>query len=154
MTMKGQEENNNPVPVENVNRRRAMESVATIGLLLLAVGLVAPFTDIYNATLMTVFKWVFTAGAVVYLAARVAGCFDKSLSRRIRNMSRMQVWAGVCFAAAAGMWFYNTGRYPVMSLRVMQDTVAFTLAGAVIQIIFTWALARQTKKENGANNGR
>ncbi len=153
MTMKEQG-NNNPVPQGNINRNRAAESVATIGLLLLAVGLVAPFTDIYNATLMTVFKWVFTAGAVIFLAARVVGSFDQSLSKRIRNMSRMQVWAGVCFAAGAAMWFYNTSRYPVMSLRVLQDTVAFTLAGAVIQIIFTWALARQTKKENGANNGR
>lgn len=145
------EENNNS-PVEKVNQRRAMESVATVGLLLLAVGLIAPFTDIFNPRLMTIFKWVFTAGAAIYLAARIAGCFDKSLSQRVRNMSRMQVWAGVCFGVAAAMWFYNSGRYPVMSLRVMQDTVVFTLAGAVIQIVFTWAMARQQRKESQSNN--
>lgn len=148
------EENNNRAPVGKVNQNRAMESVATIGLLLLAVGLIAPFTDIFNTVLMSIFKWVFTAGAAIYLTARIIGCFDKTLSRRVRNMSRMQVWAGVCFGVAAAMWFYNTGRYPVMSLRVMQDTVAFTLAGAVIQIIFTWAMSRQMKKESRTNNDK
>ena len=36
-----------------------------------------------------------------------------------------------------------------MSLAVMRDTVVFTLAGALIQIIAAWMIASQMKKEGG-----
>ena len=61
----------------------------------------------------------------------------------------MEVWAGVAFCVATFFWFYNTSRYPYMSLAVMRDTVVFTLDGALIQIIAAWMIASQMKKEGG-----
>lgn len=129
--------------------RRAMERTATFGLLLLAIGLVAPFTDHLNTAIMAAFKWIFGAGSLIYLAARIFGGTDPEASVRLRRLHRMEIWAGVAFCVATFFWFYNTSRYPYMSLAVMRDTVVFTLAGALIQIIAAWMIASQMKKEGG-----
>lgn len=128
---------------------RTLEGSATFGLLLLAVGLVAPFTNFGNTMLGTVFKWVFAVGALIYTVARVIGSLDKGDSLRIRRLRRMEMWAGLCFCAGAFFWFYNASRNPgILTLAVMRDTVAFTLAGAVIQIIASWMIAARKKKES------
>lgn len=129
--------------------RRAMERTATFGLLLLAIGLVAPFTNLSNTALLSAFKWIFAAGSMIYLLARIFGGTDPQASVRLRRLRRMEVWAGVAFCTATFFWFYNTSRYPYMSLAVMRDTVVFTLAGALIQIIAAWMIASQMKKEGG-----
>lgn len=120
--------------------RRAMERTATFGLLLLAIGLVAPFTDLSNTALLSAFKWIFAAGSLIYLLARIFGGTDPQASVRLRRLRRMEVWAGVAFCVATFFWFYNTS---------MRDTVVFTLAGALIQIIAAWMIASQMKKEGG-----
>lgn len=134
--------------------RRAMERTATFGLLLLAIGLGAPFTDLSNTAMMAAFKWIFGAGSLIYLAARIFGGTDPEASVRLRRLHRMEIWAGVAFCVATFFWFYNTSRYPYMSLAVMRDTVVFTLAGALIQIIAAWMIASQMKKEASSGTDR
>lgn len=127
------------------------ESAATFGLLLLAIGLVAPFTSLDNRVMLEVFKWIYTAGAALYLIARICGGYDPSDSLRVRRLRRLEVWAGVAFATAAFFWFYNAGRYAgfQMTLGMLRDTVVFTLAGAIIQIVSAWLIiARKRKDEN------
>ena len=131
-------------------RLRAFESSATFGLLLLAVGLVAPFTSLDNETMLTVFKWIYASGALIYLVSRIAGGYDPTDSLRVRRLRRLEVWAGVAFGIAAFFWFYNGARnagYP-MTLQVMRDTVVFTLVGALIQIIASWMIVARKRKEN------
>lgn len=130
-------------------RRRLFESLATTGLLLLAIGLVAPFTSFDNQVLLWVFKCVFTLGALLYLAARIVGGTDPGDSMRVRRLHRLEIWAGICFIVAAGFWFYNSVRFKgFFSLAVMRDTVAFTLAGALIQIISSWMIASARAKQD------
>lgn len=65
--------------------RNRMESVATFGLILVAVGLVAPFASFENTVWNVVFKYVFSSGALIYTAARIVGSLGKDESFRVRS---------------------------------------------------------------------
>lgn len=129
--------------------RRRMEALSTMGLLLVAVGLVVPFAATDNSLIITICRWVYAAGAVIYTVARMVNVNDPSDSTRLRRLRRMEMWAGFCFIAAAGFWFYNTHRFAgiIFSLPVMNNTIVFTLAGAMIQVVASWMISAQGKKE-------
>lgn len=61
----------------------------------------------------------------------------------------MEFWAGVAFVLGAALWFYSETRLGEYAgpLAVMKDTIMFTLAGALIQIIASWLIVSRTKKE-------
>lgn len=130
-------------------RRRRMENLSLVGLILLCAGLVAPFANIGSETLQTVFKYVYSAGALVYAVARLVNVNAPEDSLRLRRLRRMEMWAGFAFIIGAFFWFYNSYRYPNIgfSLSVMRDTIMFTLVGAIIQVISSWMIAARMKKE-------
>ncbi|MBD5172855.1 MAG: hypothetical protein HDS24_01125 [Bacteroides sp.] len=135
---------------ETERRLRAAENCATFGLLLVCVGLVSPFFSQSIGWVMDVSKWVYTAGALIYLGARIAGVVaDRGASMRVRRLRRMEGWAGVCFCVGAFFWLFNFYRFGSLGfgLKVIGETVTFTLAGAVIQIIASWLLASALRKE-------
>lgn len=132
--------------------RKALESTATFGLLLLAIGLVAPFTNLQNDTMLSAFKWIFGSGALIYTASRIAGVFGPAGSMRLRRLRRMEVWAGIAFCAATFFWFYNVAHVGYLTMKVMRDTVVFTLAGALIQIIASWLTASERQKLAAASH--
>lgn len=146
--------NNSEEPVVNGNERRsirvAMERLAIFGLLLVAVGLIAPFASMGNLTLMLIFKWTFAAGALFYTVARIVGAWGKDGSFRVRRLRRMEAWAGVAFCIAAFFWFYNTRSFDgfTLTFRMLNETILFTLAGALIQIVASWSINSALKKEN------
>lgn len=143
-------------PSESRQRlRRAMEALATFGLILVAVGLIGPFTSFDNATLMAVFKWVLSVGAVVYTGARIAGAVGKDGSFRVRRLRRMEVWAGIAFCIGGFFWFYNASRFGgnLVTFRMLNETILFTLAGALIQIVSSWMLSSAMRKEARLNGG-
>lgn len=129
--------------------RRRMEALSTFGLILIAAGLVAPFAAVDNTLMAVVCRWVFAAGALIYTVARMVNVNDPADSMRLRRLRRMEMWAGFCFVVAAGFWFYNAHRFVgiVFSLPVMNNTIVFTLAGAVIQVVASWMISAQAKKE-------
>ena len=142
----------NDVPVESRARiRRAMEALATFGLILVAVGLAAPFATFGNGTLLVMFKWIFAAGAVVYTVARVVGAVGRDGSFRVRRLRRMEGWAGIAFCIAAFFWFYNTRKFDgeMLTFRMLNETILFTLAGALIQIVSSWMLRAALRKDAG-----
>ncbi len=142
----------NDVPVESRARiRRAMEALATFGLILVAVGLAAPFATFGNGTLLVMFKWIFAAGAVVYTVARVVGAVGRDGSFRVRRLRRMEGWAGIAFCIAAFFWFYNTRKFDgeMLTFRMLNETILFTLAGALIQIVSSWMLSAALRKDAG-----
>ena len=133
--------------------RKAVERSATFGLILVAVGLLAPFADLSNAGWLRVFKWVYAAGALVFTIARIVGSTDSADSMRIRRLRRLEFWAGVAFCIGAFFWFFNEDRFAAYlelgmgSLACLRDTVYFTLAGAAIQIMAVILLQRRLKGE-------
>ena len=125
------------------------EITAVFGLILVAVGLVSPLAGFEIPAWNVVFKWVFAAGALLYTAARIAGSFGRKESFRVRRLRRLEIWAGIAFCVASFFWFYNTSKIDsdVLTFRMFQETIVFTLVGAMIQIVASWMLAARLKKE-------
>lgn len=139
-------------------RRRQMEAGAVFGLLLVAVGLVGPFASQFDMNALSVYKWIFAAGALIFTVARAVGAGDRSESMRVRRLRRLEAWAGIAFCVAAGLWFYNEHRLAdsifAGPLAVIRDTILFTLAGAVIQVIASWMISWRLKKESANPSGK
>lgn len=137
-------------------RRKRMENLSLLGLILLCAGLIAPFANIGSETLQSVFKYVYAVGALIYAVARMINVNSKEDSLRLRRLRRMEMWAGFAFLVGAFFWFYNSFRFPNIgfSLVVMRDTIMFTLAGAIIQVIASWMIAARMKKEEEERKGR
>lgn len=133
--------------------RKAIEATATFGLILVAVGLAAPFTDLTNSDYIRFFKWIYAPGALIFTIARIVGSTDPSESMRVRRLRRLEFWAGVAFCIGVFFWFYNEHRYADLlamgagAMVYLRETVYFSLAGALIQVIAVAALGRQLKKE-------
>lgn len=138
--------------VELSKRRRFVEILSSFALVLVAIGLASPFITPDNSVMITIFRWVFCAGALIFTGARLINVNAQGDSVRLRRLRRMEVWSGICFCLASGFWFYNSSRFEgiTFSLPVMRDTVMFTMAGAVIQIISSWMISARMKKEASA----
>lgn len=130
-------------------RRKLVEATATFGLLLICAALVAPFTNPSDMDMLRIFKWIYSAGALIFIVARVVNVNDPQDSMRLRRLRRMEFWAGVAFVMAAAFWFYSEshlGQYAGV-LAVMRNTIMFTLVGALIQIISSWLITSRARKE-------
>ena len=130
-------------------RRKQVEGIATFGLILICVALVAPFTSPASMDYLNVFRWIYGSGALIYLIARIVDVSDPKESLRLKRLRRMEFWAGIAFGLATAFWFigqHRLGPY-AGALAVLQNTIMFTLVGAVIQIIASWLIYSQTKKE-------
>lgn len=131
-------------------RRRYVEIAAAVGLLLVLLAMMAPFLSGLIGRSMMWAKWVYAAGALVYTIARVINVNAPGDSLRLRRLRRLEFWAGMCFIVGGAFWFYKLDYYSGFfagPLAVMRQTVAFTMAGAVIQIVASWMIASQMKKE-------
>ncbi len=134
-------------------RRKYTELVAALGLLLVLAAMMAPFLEGLTGHSMMWAKWVYAAGALAYTVARVVNVNAAGDSLRLRRLRRLEFWAGMCFIVGAAFWFYKLQYYSGLfagPLAVMRQTVAFTMAGAVIQIVASWMIAYQMKKEKNA----
>lgn len=148
-------------PERIAGRRKKMEAIATFGLILVAVALLAPFASSLTGNLgpsssgsgpLAIYKWIYAAGALIFTGARLVNVSDPNESLRMRRIRRLEFWAGMAFCIGAFFWFYNERRLASMMLR---DTVVFSLAGAMIQIIASWMLVwRQNKEARERANGQ
>ena len=130
-------------------RRKQVEGTATFGLILICVALVGPFTAPANMDYLNVFRWIYGSGAVIYLVARLVDISDPKDSPRLKRLRRMEFWAGISFGLATAFWFigqHRLGEY-AGALAVLKNTIMFTLVGAVIQIVASWLIYSQAKKE-------
>lgn len=125
-----------------------METAATAGLLLVAVGTLGPVFTFRDTLWPVVFKWIYAVGALVYTGARIAGSLGRDESVLVRRLRRMEFWAGLAFCFGAFFWFYNQSRFQgFFSLQVVRETIVFTMVGAVIQIIASWRLSKALRRE-------
>lgn len=133
--------------------RKAFENIAAFGLIVVAVGIAAPFTDLDNTANLRIYKWIYAAGALIFTIARMVGSTDPSESLRLRRLRRLEFWAGVAFCIGAFFWFYNEDRYSFYlslgqgGITCLRDTIYFTLAGGVIQLLAIFAISRRLGKE-------
>ena len=119
-------------------------------MLLVLAAMIAPFLSGLVGHSMMWAKWVYAAGALLYTCARVVNVNAPSDSLRLRRLRRLEFWAGMCFIVGGAFWFYKEQYYSGIfagPLAVMRQTVAFTMAGAVIQIVASWMIASRMRKE-------
>lgn len=132
-------------------RRKQVEGTATFGLILICVALVAPFTSPANIEYLKVFRWIYGSGALIYLIARLVDVTDPMESIRLKRLRRMEFWAGISFGLATAFWFIGQHKFHddpyIGALAILQNTIMFTLIGALIQIVASWLIYSQTKKE-------
>ena len=132
-------------------RRGWTELAASIGMVLIATGMFLPLLNLLDASHLPAFKWVFASGTLLFWGARCVNINAPNESLRIRRMRRMEFWSGACFGVATFFWFYNEhklGTGPAVgSLAILRDSILFSLAGAVLQLIAAWMIYYRQKKE-------
>lgn len=109
-----------------------------VGLLMVAAGVMMPIIteNIFNDT----FRWVYAAGAAVALIARI---FQPQVPAgtplRIKRLARLETWSTLLFCVGAFFAFY--------SAPILRDWLAFTLAGAALQVYSAIALSILQRKK-------
>lgn len=150
--MKKTNQSDSPRSSADIERRRKyVELAASLGLVLVLLAMIAPFFGGLDLGASMQWRWVYAAGALIYTVARVIDVNAPGDSLRLRRLRRLEFWAGVCFIVGGAFWFYKLSYYSAVYsagiLAVMQQTVAFTMAGAVIQIVASWMISSRMKKE-------
>lgn len=114
------------------DRTRWSNILVAVGLLLMAVMALMPLLD-FNHQWM---RWVFAAGAVIVLVARVLAT-DNKAPLRIKRLHRILISSGILYCASALMMFLSRGS---------NDWIAFLLAGVMAQCYASWMIDRENKK--------
>lgn len=116
----------------NDNKKSLLTSAGVpVALLLILGATMIPFFLENNATAQTLFPWIFSAGALMLLLIRIFTPF-RGTDLRLKRWHRIEAWSAIFFCAAAFFLFWPEGQ--------LRDWLAFTLAGAVIQIITSIAI--------------
>lgn len=116
----------------NQNLRRKLNNIgAPVALMLILLSTLVPFFMAGNMMALKVYPYVFAAGAAALLVIRLFSPY-RGDNLRQKRWYRMQAWAAIFFCAGAFFLFYAQGQ--------LRDWLAFTLAGAVIQVITSIAI--------------
>lgn len=111
---------------------------APVGLLLIFGATLVPFFFAGSLWAGEVYKYVYAAGALLMLAVRLFTPY-RGANLKLKRWHRIEAWSAIFFCVAAAFLFI-----PHATLR---DWLAFTLAGAVLQIITSLAIPRLEAKE-------
>ena len=107
-----------------------------VGLLMMAAMAVTPLLPSHNDINLELMRWIFTAGAIIVLAARLIGIY-RGPSLRLKRLHGILVFSGLLYCASASMMFIMQGS---------NNWIAFLLAGLVVQLYASWMIEREEKK--------
>lgn len=112
-----------------------------VGLLAIVAGVLIPIMT--NNPFGDTFRYVFAAGAALTLLARLLEpAAPQGTPIRIKRLMRLESWSSLLFCVAAFFAFYSAPQ--------LRDWLAFTLAGAAIQIYSSLSIniiaAKQARK--------
>ena len=97
--------------------------LTVIGMLLIVAGTLLPLFG--NYFYGSVYKYIYTAGAVLLLICRLFTKYT-GMHDRVRRLYRLESWSAIFFCVAAFFMFYE----PTSA----RDWLAFTLAGGAVQV--------------------
>lgn len=119
-------------------KQNMMTGLVTVGLLLIAVGMLMP---IFNGASIAsdTFRYVYAIGAAILFIGRVLSPY-KGNNARVRRLSRIETWSSIFFLAAAFFLFYDKN--------IFRDALAFTLAGGAVQAYTSIMIPLALKKKN------
>ncbi len=110
---------------------------APVALLAVLLATLVPFFMRDTAWALACYRYVYSAGALGLLLVRLFTPY-RGTDFRLKRLHRIESWSAVFFCAAAVFLYY-----PGAELR---DWLAFTLAGAALQIFTSLAIpARESK---------
>ncbi len=119
-----------------MSRNKIVELLSTLGLLLVAVGIMLP---LFKGLDFTPFRYVYAAGAVIVLVGRLIGMKTPAGEPlRLVRMRRLEKWSAIFFCVGAFFLFYDHG--------TVRDALAFTLAGGVVQAFCSIMIPRLEAK--------
>lgn len=113
---------------------------STIGLLMIAAGTLIPILSARETAygnMPDTFKYIFAAGVAVLLIARIFSSYKGKIVR-LKRLYRIELWSAIFFCAAAFFLFYEKD--------TTRNWLAFTLAGAAIQIYTSFMIPRTMRK--------
>ncbi len=111
--------------------------VAPIGLLAVFAATAAPFFLASAEWARAAYPFVYAAGAFIVLAARLL-CVYPTDDMKLKRLYRLEKWSPIIFLVGVGLLFYDP--------TTLRDWLAFTLAGAALQVYTGFAIpARQAK---------
>lgn len=116
----------------------ALTLATLLGLMLVMAGLAMPI--ITGSWQSDTFRYVYAAGAALSLAGRLLAPPPQTDNLRLRRLVRLQSWSAIFYCVATFFAFYDK-----TSLR---DWIAFTLAGAAVQIVSS-AMITVTLRKKG-----
>lgn len=118
--------------------KKISPALFVVGLLAVAVGVLMPILS--NNPYGNTFRYVYAVGAGLTLLSRLfRQTLPKSTPIRLRRLERMESWSALFFCVAAFFAFY--------SAPYLRDWLAFTLAGAAIQIYCSIAQSIALRKK-------
>lgn len=118
--------------------KRLSPILLIIGLLAISVGIILPILG--NNPIEPTFRYIYAAGAALTLLARLfQPTPPKGTPLRIKRLLRLESWSALLFVCAAFFAFY--------SAPMLRDWLAFTLAGAAIQVYASIAISLATRKK-------
>lgn len=126
-------------PKPNNKSRQAWLLMVNLGLLLIVTSTALPLFHVFGLPV----KIIFSVGAVMVTAGRLFGCNTKGASLRVRRLSHLEVWTGIIFCVGAFFMWYTPER---------TDWLAFTLAGAALQVYTSIVLPKAIAKEHKVKN--
>ena len=120
--------------------------VAPVGLILILLATASVFFLMNVDWAQKAYPFVYSAGALLVLVSRLFSPYRGS-DLKLRRLHRIEGWSGIFFCAAVFFLFYNQGQ--------LRDWLAFTLAGAAIQIFTSIAIpAREIKLDKEKDSGK
>lgn len=105
----------------------------TVSMLLIAMGALLPLLNLGN----DVYKYVFSVGAIGMLVGRLFSPYKGNVLR-VKRLYRIEAWSAIFFCVAVFFMFYKDAS--------PTDWIAFTLAGAVLQIYTSIMIPRTITK--------
>ncbi|MDE5812379.1 MAG: hypothetical protein K2G64_04030 [Muribaculaceae bacterium] len=114
--------------------------LSTIGLLGLVAGALIPIFFASNqsyTSLPPYYKYIFGAGALMLLVARIMNRYTGQILR-VKRLYRIETWSALFFCVATFFLFYSSDS--------SRDWLAFTLAGGVLQVFTSIMIPRTLSK--------
>lgn len=113
--------------------------LSTIALLMIVAGTMMPLfqRDKILLFMPPLFRYIYTAGAVILLISRLFSPY-KGTDSRVKRLYRIEAWSSVFFCVGAFFLFYEP--------YTARDWLAFTLAGGAIQIYSSIMIPRAIRK--------
>lgn len=121
-------------PVTGRQPRTWMLWAMTVAMLLIMAGTLMPLMSNTDT-----FRWIYGAGAILLLIARIFSPYTGNVTR-LKRLYRIESWSALFFCVATFFMFYQPA--------TMRDWLAFTMAGGAIQIYTSIMIPRAVAKEN------